>query len=58
MHAAASHTRVLPIHQVMPVLYVLDNSSLQLLAREDVLDAYTFDLHIILMPKISCLQIP
>lgn len=60
MHGDASGTRVLPIHQVMPVLHTLaDYSSLQLPARLDVLDAFTFDLQTLLMLKEkSCFQIP
>lgn len=52
MHADASRARGLPIHQVMPGLHILaDYSSLQLPARLDVLDAFTFDLQTMLMLK-------
>lgn len=55
MHAAASR-----LHQVKPVLHILsDCSSLQLPARLDVLDAFTFGLQTLLMLlKKSCFQIP
>lgn len=47
MHAAASR-----LHQVKPVLHILsDCSSLQLPARLDVLDAFTFGLQTLLMLK-------